>query len=253
MRQAESSVAISDSQSASADVGMKGMIPIDRPFLDYVLSQLADGGITHVVLVIGPEHTAIREYFTQTAPPTRVSISFAIQAEPIGTANAVVAAADHIGAEPFLVLNADNLYPAGAIRELTSRDAAAAVAFDRDALLSDGAIEPERIRQFAVLSINDDNTLAAIVEKPGDSLDPHSDAARWVSMNLWALTPPFVDACRRVSLSARGEYELPEAIGSALQQHTMHVVRRHDVVLDLSHRRDISRVTERLRGVTAQP
>ncbi len=248
MRRDDASVVLDAAQAARADAGMKAMIPIGRPFLDYVISALADAGITDVVLVIGPDHTVVRDYFTSVAPPKRVTTRFVVQELPIGTANAVLAAADVIGDEPFLVLNADNCYPASAVRDLAQQNTAGVVAFDRDALLADGAIEPDRIRSFAILDIAPGDLLSGIVEKPGDALDLQADRARWVSMNLWALTPSLVDACRRVAVSSRGEYELPEAMAMAIAEGMeVHVVYSHEGVLDLSHRRDIAQVTERLR------
>jgi len=111
MRRADSGASLNAEQTAAADSGVKGMIPIGRPFLDYVLSALADAGIDTVVLVVGPEHHAVRHYFVNQSPPTRVTLKFATQAEPIGTANAVVAAAEVIGDEPFLVLKRGQLLP----------------------------------------------------------------------------------------------------------------------------------------------
>jgi UDP-N-acetylglucosamine diphosphorylase / glucose-1-phosphate thymidylyltransferase / UDP-N-acetylgalactosamine diphosphorylase / glucosamine-1-phosphate N-acetyltransferase / galactosamine-1-phosphate N-acetyltransferase len=253
MRQEDAHARLDATQAAAADAGVKGMIMIDRPFLDYVLSALADAGLTRVVLVIGPEHGIVRDYFAQQ-PPARVRLEFAVQPEPLGTADAVVAAASVIGNAPFLVLNADNFYPASALRALAALSTAGVVAFDRDGLLAGGGIEPERIRQFAVLDIAEDGTLRGIVEKPGASLDLASDAARWVSMNLWAITPELVTACREVARSARGEFELPEAIGHALQGGArVRVERSTAAVLDLSHRRDVAPVADKLRGTSVSP
>jgi len=249
MRRDDGGVVLDAAQAARAADGLKAMIPIGRPFLDYVISALADAGITEVVLVIGPDHTVVRDYFTVVAPPTRVRLRFAVQEQPLGTADAVVAAAGVIGAEPFLVLNADNRYPPSAVRALAAQETAGVVAFDRDALIADGAIDVDRIRQFAILDVGPNNLLRDIVEKPGDALDPGAEQARWVSMNLWAVTPSLIDACRRVPLSRRGEYELPEAIALAVGQgEHVRVVYSHEGVLDLSHRRDIAQVAERLRG-----
>lgn len=255
MRHADDGVALDGAQAAAAAQGLKGMIPIERPFLDYVLSALADAGLTDVVLVIGPEHDAIRAYFTTEAPPTRLRVRFAVQAEPRGTADAVVAAAAEIGAVPFLVLNADNLYPADVVRALAAQPGAAVVAFERDALLADGAIAPERLRAFAVLDIDDaTDTLRRVLEKPGATLDLASEAARWVSMNLWAVTPEVVAACRDVAPSVRGEHELPEAIGLAMTRGVrIGVLRARTAVLDLSVRADVPRVAARLRGTPVCP
>ena len=43
--QAPAAAGLSSDQSAAADAGVKAMIPIGRPFLDYALSAYADAGI----------------------------------------------------------------------------------------------------------------------------------------------------------------------------------------------------------------
>ena len=254
MRRRDETATLEASQVAAADAGLKGMIPIKRPFLDYVLSALADAGITDVLLVIGPSHDAVRQYFTVEAPPRRVRLRFAVQPAPIGTANAVTVAADTLGDTPFLVLNADNYYPVDAIRALAADDSAGVVAFDRDALVRDGNIDAERVRAFAVLDVGEDGWLRGIIEKPGDAVDLTSASAQWVGMNLWAVTPAIVDACRRVPISVRGEFELPEAVGLALREGVpVRAVQISAPVLDLSRRTDIARVVERLSSVDPHP
>jgi dTDP-glucose pyrophosphorylase len=262
MRRDDATARVDAQQAAVARSGVKGMIPIGdassgraaRPFLDFLLSALADVGVTDVVLVLGPEHDQVREYYGHVAPPERVRVRFALQAEPLGTANAVVAAAASIGDDTFLVLNADNYYPREALEKLVQGDQAATIAFDREALVRGGNIDPERVRAFAVLTVSADGRLERIVEKPGDSLDLDSEAARWVGMNCWAITPALVDACRRVPRSTRGEFELPEAVGLALREGVE--VRAERValpVLDLSQRADIAAVAATLASVEVRP
>lgn len=260
MRRDDAGAEVNPTQAAAAATGMKGMIPIStnggvaRPFLDYVISALADAGMTDVVLVLGPEHHAVRAYYRDESPPTRVRIRFAEQAEPIGTANAVIAAADVIGSETFLTLNADNYYPVEAFRALAAEESAGTIAFDRDALVNDGNIDAERVRSFAVLDVTDAGYLAGIIEKPGESLDLASPAARWVGMNVWAITPSLVSACRRVPKSARGEYELPEAVGLAISEGVMiRAIPMRGSVLDLSRRADIAAVVARLASIGPTP
>lgn len=256
MRREDAGAEASDVQAKVAETGVKGMIPIKRPFLEYVISALADAGITDVVLVLGPppEHDEVRNHFQVDAPPKRVRMNFAVQVIPIGTANAVVAAADVIGDKPFLVLNADNYYPVEAYRRLAEDETAATIAFDREALVRESNIDPERVRSFAVLDVSDDQQLLGIVEKPGDKLDLSSERARWVGMNCWAVTPEIVDACRRVPKSARGEYELPEAVGLAISEGVyVRAPKMAAGVLDLSRRSDIATVTAALESVDPNP
>ncbi|MBN1570130.1 MAG: hypothetical protein JXA73_19970, partial [Acidobacteria bacterium] len=82
MRKADASAVLSRDQMEAAGTGVKAMIPIGRPFLDYVLSGLADAGYSRLCLVIGPKHQGMRDYYRRQAPPKRVRIDFAIQGKP---------------------------------------------------------------------------------------------------------------------------------------------------------------------------
>jgi dTDP-glucose pyrophosphorylase len=250
MRAADDGAQLSAEQAAAADRGVKAMIAIDRPFLDYVLSALADAGFTDVCLVVGPEHHAIRDYYGRTAAPRRVRVSFAIQQLPLGTADAVLAAAGFIAGDAFVVLNSDTYYPVDVLRELRIQREPALPAFEREALLRDGTIPSERIARYALLDVGEDGYLRRIVEKPTDAEARTFGSSAAVSMNVWLLTPIFLEACRRVPPSVRGEMELPTAVQWAID-HLGARVRAVPVqasVLDLSHRGDIPVVAARLRG-----
>ena len=251
MRTRDDAAAIAPEQAAVADQGVKALIPVlGRPFLDYVLAALADAGFTDVCLVIGPEHQAIREHYSQTAVPRRARIRFAIQAQPLGTADAVLAAEAFVAGEPFLVLNADNYYPPEVLAALRSQAPPATLAFTRDGLLRDGQIPPERIARYALLDVGADGVLRRIVEKPDEAAARTLGDAP-VSMNCWLLNPAIFDACRRVPPSPRGELELPLAIQYAIDAMgvRVHVLSVDAPVLDLSQRADIRGVASRLEGL----
>ena len=122
-------------QAQAADAGVKGMIPIGRPFLDFVISALADAGVTDVCLVIGPEHSRMREYYEREVALTRIRVHFAIQEKPLGTADAVVAAEQFAAGEHVLVLNSDNYYPIHTLRSLRELGSSGVSVFERDALV----------------------------------------------------------------------------------------------------------------------
>jgi dTDP-glucose pyrophosphorylase len=247
--------ALTTAQSLAADSGVKGMIPVGRPFLDYVLSSLADAGITDAILVIGAEHEAVRRYFTVTARPERIRMAFAVQAEPRGTADAVLAARDAVRDAPFLVLNSDNYYPPYALRAVAALGMNGLVAFDAGALVRDGGLDDERVLQYALVEFDRDGRLASITEKPlpGNPLALRPE--RWVSMNLWSFTPRIFEACARVTASERGELELQSAVTIAMcdLHERFQVITARSGVLDLSSRADIAWVAERLAGIEARP
>ncbi len=237
---------LSDEQTRTAEQGLKGLIPVGRPFLDYSLSNLADAGVSDVCLVIGPEHAAVRNYYHDTVRSelTRVRIHFAEQLEPRGTADALLAAAAFAGDTPVLVMNADNLYPTAAIRRVANCAGSALVGFDADALIAQGNIPAGRIRSFALVESDSNGRLTAIHEKPDDELYHRLKFSATVSMNLWRFRPTIFDACARVRPSARGELEIQDAVRLAMETgESFQVVLFAGGVLDLSRREDISTVT----------
>jgi len=254
MRRPDETASLDPVQDAAASSGLKAMISFGRPFLDYVLSALADAGLKEVCLVIGPEHGEIREYYTETAPPRRVRVVFAIQEKPRGTADAVLATEEFAAGEDFLVINSDNLYPVSALAALASLSEPGVTLFERDALIATSNIPADRIASFAVCVVGEDGYLETILEKPDEKTLADLGPDPPVSMNCWRFSRGIFAACRRVPLSPRGELELPmaarEAIAAGMR---FKVVRCAEGVLDLSRRSDVAAVAERLRGVSAEP
>ena len=248
MRRDDDAPTLDAGQAEAAKRGMKGMIPIGRPFLDYVISALADSEIRDVCLVIGPEHDAIRAHYAATAF-TRVRVAFAVQAEALGTADAVAAARDCTGGESFLVLNSDNYYPVEAYRALRSVEGSGLVGFDYQALVKESNIPVERVRKFALVQCDAHGMLSGLVEKPDAATFERLIGSSLVSMNLWAFTPVIFEACARVTPSERGELELQDAVRIAREElgERFNVVPFSGAVLDLSSRADIPAVARALR------
>ena len=249
MRRPGGAPGLSEEQQSAADTGAKGMIPIGRPFLDYVISALADAGIADVCLVIGPEHHAIREYYQAKNRLTRVRVHFAIQQQPLGTADAVAAAEVFAAGEHVLMLNSDNYYPIHTLRALRELGSAGAAVFERAALVQLGNIDAERIEKFSVVRIDANGYLEQIIEKPGADVVASLGREVFVGMNSWSLPPEIYAACRAISPSVRGELELQDAVQYARDALGVRfkVLTFHDGVLDLSSRGDIASVAERLR------
>ena len=251
MRQQAEGLALTAEQHAMADHGLKALVSVGRPLLDYALSSLADAGIEDVCLVIGPEHTAVIQRYRDTITPTRLRITTAIQPAPNGTAAAVLAAESFAGPDPFLVVNSDNIYPVAALTALVSLSGPGLIGYAPAALIAESNIPPARIAQFALIDLAPDSSLANITEKPPPSAERRAPSAeRRVSMNSWRFGPKIFAACRLVTPSPRGELELQDAVTIAIERfgERFEVVPFAGGVLDLSSRADIAEVTERLRG-----
>lgn len=244
MRQPAGDARLAAVQAAAADTGVKALIPFARPFLDYSLSTLADAGFRQVCLVIGPQHQQIRDYYTRVCPPQRVKISFAVQSQPRGTADAVRVAEKFTDGELFLMINSDNYYPVSACRAARKMRGPGIIAFERDAMLNRGNIQPERISGFAAVKVAPGDLLEDVLEKPSPETLRTLGPRVWLSMNCWLFDRRIFTACERIGPSPRGELEIPDAVRLAIHELGVRfeVVRCDDPVLDLSSRRDIESI-----------
>jgi glucose-1-phosphate thymidylyltransferase len=247
MRRDDRAAELQDDQAAIADRGIKGLIPIDRPFLDYVLTAVADAGYRQVCLVTAPDHHELRRRYAGLSG-RRLAFEFAIQRLPRGTADALACAADFAREDAIAVINSDNFYPSSALESLRRLDGNGLVAFSPDALARHGNIEADRAKRFAMVQSDSEGFLRRIIEKPSPVEIASLGDAPLVSMNCWRFEPPIFQACRSIAPSSRGEYEIADAVIHSMS-HLMQryrVVPSHEAVLDLSFRRDIASVTQML-------
>jgi len=254
MRKADAGAKVSQTQADVADLGIKAMIPIDRPFLDYVLHNLAEAGYEHICLVIGPEHEKVRQYYGETLNYSRIAVDFAIQEKPLGTADAVAAVEKFAGDDPFLVINSDNYYPLEALRGLAEINDNGLAGFERQSMLADSNIPADRVTKFAIIRNDGQGHMTEIIEKPDAETLAGLTEPVYLSMNCWRFGPAIFEACRNISLSPRGELELPDAV-----QYSMHSLGQNYItlpikapVLDLSSRDDIASIVEKLKGSPVQ-
>jgi glucose-1-phosphate thymidylyltransferase len=248
MRSCDQSAQLSEQQTAVAETGVKALIPIGRPFLDYVLTHVADAGYRHVCLVIGPGHDELRQYYTQLSAE-RLQFSFAVQPEPLGTAHALTSAAEFVGDDPFAVINSDNFYPTSALNALRTLTGAGLVAFTHDALVQKGNTDANRVGNFATVETDPDGYLTRITEKPDPAWTASLTGASLINMNCWRFGPAILSACRRIDPSPRGEYEIGDAVTHSMQcfGERYCVVTSDEAVLDLSRRSDVEAIAKRLR------
>ena len=250
MRKGDADAALDSAQSAVADTGVKALIPIDRPFLDYVLHVLAEAGYRQVCLVIGPEHHEVRRYYGEVLRPTRLEISFAVQEQPRGTADAVAAAETFAAGEPFLMINSDNYYPPVALAALREQAGAAVAAFEREAMIRTSNVPADRVVKFAAVQVDEAGNLQRVLEKPDEATLASLGSEVYLSMNCWRFTASIFEACRHIAPSPRGELEITDAVQYAIDQlvETFRVLTFAAPVLDLSCRADIGPVSKRLAG-----
>ena len=254
MRKADAAAAssMSAAQAAVAETGVKALMPIEgaattRPFLDYVLSACIDAGLDQACLIIGTDHQQIRDYYGPLSS-SKLRIEFAVQSKPQGTADAVRSAQAFAGNDPFLMINSDNFYPTRAIRDLRNITGSGLAVFGRAAMLRDSNIEPDRIQKFAAVELDAKDRLQHVLEKPTPETLARLGDEVYLSMNCWRFEPSIFEACAKIEKSARGEYEITDAVQYSIDKLgvAFTAVKSNEAVLDMSSRGDIGSMAAKL-------
>jgi bifunctional UDP-N-acetylglucosamine pyrophosphorylase/glucosamine-1-phosphate N-acetyltransferase len=181
----------------------KPMLPVgDRPLAAHAADAAVQAGASELVFVVGYEAATVRNYFGDEYGG--LPVSYAIQAEQAGTADAVRAARDHLDG-PFAVLNGDNLYDPAAIRTLFE---------DGPAVGAHRVADPSN---YGVLATEggasaEGDVVTDIVEKPDE---PRTDLA-----NTGAYLFP-EQACEwlKVPASERGEHEITDVLAQVVAEY----------------------------------
>jgi len=233
-----------------------------RPFLDYLLGNIAKAKYHNVVIVVGERDHSIQEYYqrpenAKSFPNLR--ISYAVQPipagreKPLGTADALLRALHATPAwkgQRLTVCNSDNLYSVEAL-DLLMRDTHdnALIDYDRSAL----RFEHERIAAFAVIRKDPQGFLVEIIEKPSPeqiTLAADTRGRIGVSMNMFRFSYDRILPClETVPLNPiRQEKELPTAVKMMVEgdAHSVYTIPLSEHVPDLTSPSDILRVIEEL-------
>jgi NDP-sugar pyrophosphorylase family protein len=155
----------------------KALVPIGNvPFIERQIAWLAGHGVDEVVLSMGYLPEPFQEHF----PDNRfgdVTLRYAIEETPLGTAGGIRFAADGID-ERFVVCNGD---------VLTTLDVSAMVRFhvERAAEASIYLCEVDDPSAFGVVPTRDDGEVVGFIEKPPRDQAP----TNWINAGVYVLEP----------------------------------------------------------------
>jgi len=177
----------------------KQLLPVfDKPLIYYPLAVLMQAGIRDVMIITTPEDLPRFQSLFKDGSHLGISISYAIQPEPKGIAEAFVLAADFIGKETVCLILGDNIFYghnlADVVRPCTE--------------LKEGGIvfgyEVNDPQRYGVIAFDDDGRIKNIIEKPKDP--PSSYAVT----GLYFYDNSVIDIARNLKPSKRGEYEITD-------------------------------------------
>lgn len=263
--------------------GIKQLEPVDvngHIIMDYSIHDAIEAGFNHVVFVIRKDiekefREAIGDRITAVCSTHSVTVDYAFQdlhdipgefpegrTKPWGTGQAVLAAKDVVNT-PFVVINADDYYGKEGFRAvheyLVSGGEACMAGFVLKNTLSDNGGVTR-----GICAMDTDNNLTKVVEtknivktESGAEADGAIlDINSLVSMNMWGLTPAFLDTLEKgfaeffqkevPTNPLKSEYLIPSFIGELLTQGKMQVkvLKTNDTWYGMTYKEDVEAVKE---------
>ncbi len=188
----------------------KAMVPIlGKPLVERVMEDLYANGVTDFVLVVSPDDRDIARYF-QRESTLDADVRFVYQIERLGMADALRRAVPLLEGD-FILSACDNLTSA----ENVGRMLAAWNAEPRpDAVLSLMPVSRDQVSNTGIVEL-DGEWVTRIVEKPAPDQAPSNVS----SLPLYCFGRVMLDLLPEVELSARGEYELQDAIQMLVERN----------------------------------
>lgn len=184
----------------------KHLLPImNKPVLFYGIDSMIQAGIKEIAVVVPPVYKKVFDEALQKGASWGITITLIEQPEPKGLADAVLVAKDFIQQDDFLLYLGDNVID-GQLGPLIEKFAAEKL----DGLVSVCSVDnPE---QFGVVQLNGDK-IEKVVEKPKN---PPSNLA---INGVYLFRHSLFEAIAQIAPSARGEYELTDAIQRMIDDH----------------------------------
>ncbi len=177
----------------------KQLLPVyDKPMIYYPLSVLMLAGIKDILLISSPEFIGNYQNLLGDGSNWGIKISYAIQHEPNGLAQAFVIGRDFVGSDDVALILGDNIFYGA---NLTEKLVAATMPKWGATVFAYNVDDPER---YGVVSFDQDGRATSIEEKP------KAPKSNWAVTGLYFYDNSVLDIAATIEPSARGEYEITD-------------------------------------------
>ncbi|WP_316977569.1 glucose-1-phosphate thymidylyltransferase RfbA [Shumkonia mesophila] len=218
----------------------KQLLPVfDKPMIYYPLSTLLLGGVRQILIITTPRDRPLFENLLGDGRHLGIEISYTVQAQPKGIAQALLLAKPFLEGEGCCLILGDNLFYGHMLPDMLRR------ALDRKegaTIFAYWVKDPER---YGVVTLDDKGNATEIVEKPKAPL------SNWAVTGLYVYDREAVDIAASLTPSARGELEITDVNRAYLGRGKLYVERigRGFAWLDTGTHDALIEATEFVRAV----
>ncbi|HMA97030.1 MAG TPA: glucose-1-phosphate thymidylyltransferase RfbA [Polyangiaceae bacterium] len=177
----------------------KQLLPVyDKPMVYYPLSVLLLAGIREVLLISTPHDLPLFERLLGTGRELGIELSYAVQAQPNGLAEAFIIGREFIGTDSVCLVLGDNIFYGAGFGGLLRQSVSS---LDGAVLFGYRVQDPER---YGVVELDERGDIVAIEEKP-----KHAKSNIAVA-GLYMYDNEVVNIASTTKPSARGELEITD-------------------------------------------
>lgn len=190
----------------------KQLLPVyDKPMIYYPLSVLMLAGIKDILIIATPEDCPNYEALLGNGNQFGITLTYKIQTEPRGLAEAFLIGEDFIGEDRIAMILGDNIYFGtyftGILQEAAKRKNGATI-------FGYKVNDPKR---FGVVEIDDKSNAISIEEKP------RKPRSRYAVTGLYFYDNDVIQIAKKIKPSSRGELEITDINKEYLKTKNLNV------------------------------
>ncbi len=202
------------------NVMSKQLLPVyDKPMICYPLATLMSINIKQILIISTPEDTPNIKNFLGDGSDFGIEISYKIQPQPKGIADAFIVGKDFIGEDAVCLILGDNIFYGSEIssdylQENVNKIASGEVG---GYIFAYQVADPER---YGVVEFDQSSEFVLSIEEK-----PENPRSNWAATGFYIYNNEVIKIAQNLAPSARGEIEITDINKFYLQQKKLGVVK----------------------------